>query len=202
MPRYVERPAPTSPREGGLGGDPCRTFFVRHLTPAPCGTARAFASRVTRGAESLARGLRARGCARRGPPTQELHMMAARFSVQQRARGRSRALPSPGTTAQRRRPGTGRPSPARALRERKRRIATRVSGRSVSHGQRRVVSVCRVRRPHRCRPPRPRCAHLVSCAVHVVRVVDSKIGDRVPARASWPAAWRHRVGLPLPRSRR
>ncbi len=56
-------PAPTSPARGLGEGDPCRAGFARHAAPATCGAARAFASRVMRGAESLAR-----GCTRRGPP--------------------------------------------------------------------------------------------------------------------------------------
>jgi len=56
-----------------------------------------------------ARGLQRAHCTPGGPPTQELSRSLLAWACSARTRGRSRALPSSGTTAQRRRPGTGRP---------------------------------------------------------------------------------------------
>jgi len=83
MPRYVEGTAPTSPREGGLGGDPCRAGFARHSTPERRGACASFASRVTGGAGAPARGLRSAGCTTRRPPTQ--HSTWPRLAVACRA---------------------------------------------------------------------------------------------------------------------
>ena len=126
MPRYVERPAPTSPRRGAWGAVRARSAHTAVAAlSARCLCKPRDGGRGGPGARLAQRALNAAKANR----LHTLHDRCSR-SVQQRARGRSRALPSPGTTVQRRRPGTGRPSPARALRERKRRIATRVSGRS------------------------------------------------------------------------
>jgi hypothetical protein len=113
---------PPHPPGGGLGG---RTCARSAHTPARCGVRASFASRVTGGAGAPARGLRSARCTPGGPPTRTVHTVAARAACRARTRGRSRALLNPGTTAQRRRPGTGRPSPARALRAL---VATRVTG--------------------------------------------------------------------------
>ena len=104
MPRYVTGTAPTSPREGGLGGDRCRAFFARHFTPVRRGARASFANGVLGGAGPRRAACEA-GAVRRAGTDSERPLRAARGSVPRRPRGRTPSVWSPGTTLKRSRPG-------------------------------------------------------------------------------------------------